>query len=260
MWALSAHGTSVEFQRAVRRARLSAYFKATARELSLEEFVRRIFPNASAADDSKMKRWVSWRKARRLLIETTFSAAEEELNQLFGFLQADCNGDISITDLISAQLLSQEEVLAVLPASCGSLLRYEQYKKSVEPILVAKYASEEDRCKYMGFGPTEDWEESEIARPAKDRLLRNRFRISFTSSDVDATEFEAKPPSKTFPQAEQEATTEEVSTPGSESLVQPLSLALVMQARMWGKRSGKSTDISRPAEPVSSSNTVVVGS
>merc|ERR1719446_257240 len=63
VWALSAHGTSIEFQRVVRRSRLSAYFKSTARDICLQEFIFRIFPNASATDILKMHRWVDLRKA-----------------------------------------------------------------------------------------------------------------------------------------------------------------------------------------------------
>lgn len=142
VWALSAHGVSVDFQRIVRKAGLSAYFKATARHISLEDFMRRIFPSAIEIDILKMQRWTGLRKARNVLTSPQFGATAEEFRQVFSFLEECCTGTIAATDLLRAQILSRIEVLAVLPATVEWDLNFDEFTKNVVPVLTHKYVSE----------------------------------------------------------------------------------------------------------------------
>jgi hypothetical protein len=163
VWSLSAHGASVEFQRVVRRSRLSAYFKATAQEIGLEEYLHRIFPNVSEPDWQKMQRWVNLRKAHMVLSSATFGANDEELQAVFDLLSEDASsGTILLVDLLRAGIMSREEILAVIPESGGLNLSYQNFREIAWPVLVRKYASKETCCKYLGCGPTTDWEESMI--------------------------------------------------------------------------------------------------
>jgi len=139
VWSLSAHGASVDFQRVVRRAGLSAYFKATARNITFEEFMHRIFPNATGMDVLKMQRWTCLRKARNVFTNSEFAASPEEFRQVFSLLEEGCSGIISAYDLLRAQILCRVEVLAVLPATVEWDLSLDDFNENVVPVLFNKY-------------------------------------------------------------------------------------------------------------------------
>jgi len=155
VWALGAHGSSVEFQKVVRRSRLFAYFKSTAQDISFGEFVNRIFPNPNAMekemDAQKMLRWVSLRKARNLLTSREFKGSCEELTQVFNLLQVDCSSTISANELLRADILSHAEVLAILPLSGEVQMSFDDFQDIVTPVLLSKFQAE-------GIG--DDWQES----------------------------------------------------------------------------------------------------
>lgn len=123
VWALGAHGASIEFQKVVRRSRLSAYFKSTARDICLQDFILRIFPNATAEDLVKMQRWVNLRKAWKVVTNPEFEElvasrsrkSHNELKHVFALLEEDCSGSVSVNQLVRAQILSRDEVLKMLP-------------------------------------------------------------------------------------------------------------------------------------------------
>lgn len=144
LWALGAHGASVEFQRVVRRSRLSAYFKSTARDISLQEVVRRILPNATGIDVLKMLRWVSLRKARNLLTSSEFTGSTTQLKQLFSLLEDDCSGTISPNELLRAQILSRAELVALLPSNAALSLTFEQFTEHAARVLTDKYVDKEN--------------------------------------------------------------------------------------------------------------------
>lgn len=139
VWSLSAHGASVDFQRVVRRAGLSAFFKSTARNITLVEFIRRIFPNATGMDVLKMQRWACLRKARKLLMNSEFTASPEEFRQVFSLLEEGSSGIINAIDLLRAQILSRVEILAVLPATVEWDLTLDGFDANVVPVLFNKY-------------------------------------------------------------------------------------------------------------------------
>lgn len=112
--ALAELGASVEFQRTAQRTKLAAYFHDSARDLSLEDFVRRAFPTASPADMSRMLRWASLRKARNLLTSDEFKATKADLREVYSILE-DETKNVSAVELLRARILSRDEVLAALP-------------------------------------------------------------------------------------------------------------------------------------------------
>jgi Ca2+-binding EF-hand superfamily protein len=188
LWALSAHGACIDFQKIIRRSQLSAYFKSTARDISLEEFAHRIFPNATAIDVLKMQRWMSWRKAKKMVTSDVFRGTREQLKQVFSFLEEDSCGTISASDLWRSQILSRDEVLAMAPSAGDWNLSYESFLAVVARVLVDKYTDfflEEN-------GLLEDWWDSEI-RPDLETELKDKFgavidplRFAFASgSDED---------------------------------------------------------------------------
>jgi Ca2+-binding EF-hand superfamily protein len=139
VWALSALGASVEFQRVIRRARLSAYFKSTAREISFEEFSQRIFPNASPSDTQKMHRWICMRKAQRVLTSEDFIEQEDKLQEVFALLEEERGcGSLQLVDLIRAQLLSKAEILDIVPETQGPEINFEEFCRLMRPSLELK--------------------------------------------------------------------------------------------------------------------------
>jgi len=145
LWALSTHGASVDFQRVIRRSGLSTYFKETARDISLEDFLHRIFPSATSMDILKMQRWTSLRKARNMLTSAEFSATRLEFGRVFSLLEEGCCGTIAATELLRAQILSRVEVLAVLPATVEWDLSLDDFNEHVMPHLVNRYVVEMGR-------------------------------------------------------------------------------------------------------------------
>jgi len=144
VWALSAHGASVDFQKIVRKSGLSAYFKTTARDISLQEFSKRVFPNATESDLQKMDRWSQLRKAYNLLTSANFTFSRDEQMNLFTLLTDSQAATVSATDLLRAQILSRVEILACLPATVEWELSFDDFKESVIPALVQKYGANKE--------------------------------------------------------------------------------------------------------------------
>jgi hypothetical protein len=184
VWALSAHGASLEFQRIVRKSRLSAYFKATAREISLEEFVGRVFPNTAAVDVLKMRRWSCFRRARNIVANTdTFKATPAQMKQVFSLMEEDECGTVSTNSLMRAQILSHADVIALLPLKHNSgdfQMNLEDFVDVVGPLLLFKYSE-------FGkdHGDSGDWEDSAVGQEIHDKfseVMRTKL-----NSDVEQT-------------------------------------------------------------------------
>lgn len=161
VWSLSAHGASVEFQRVIRRARLSAYFKSTAREISFDEFSQRIFPNASPNDIQKMQRWTCMRKAQKIVLSGAFSAKEEEMREVFSLLEEeDGVGIVALSDLVRAEILTKADILDCAPETQGPHISFDEFLQFLSPSLVRKYATEDCRSMFLESGPQAFYKES----------------------------------------------------------------------------------------------------
>jgi len=200
VWALGAHGASVEFQKVLRKSRLFAYFKSTAQDISFGEFVNRIFPNSNAMekkmDTQKMQRWVSLRKARNLLTNPEFRGSCEELTQVFNLLQVDCIGTICANELLRADILSHAEVLAILPLSGEVQMGFDDFQDIVTPVLLSKFEAEgvDDDS-----GKENDWQES-VMNEVKDKFnsVKAPFGFPFaTNKEGGEHPFLPAPTSKT---------------------------------------------------------------
>jgi len=174
VWALSAHGASVEFQKVVRRSQIGAYFKSTARDISIEEFMRRSFPNANAIDVLKMQRWVSLRKAYNLLTSSGFTANQNEFEQVFSFLEDGCTGTISATELLRANILSRVDVKTMLPTNGALRMSFDEFRENLAVLLIEKYLSEDNKGKST-FDPNKPCDSECIIRMGlKDQLSSAR--------------------------------------------------------------------------------------
>lgn len=126
-WALAELGAKLEFQRTAHKARISAYFTETARDLSSEEFIRRCFPSASPGDLSRMQRWAELRKARNRLASGNFEVSETSLREVYSLLEDD-EHNVSAADLMRARIVTREEVLMSMPGQrVASPLSFESF-------------------------------------------------------------------------------------------------------------------------------------
>jgi len=172
VWSLSAYGANVEFQRIVRKSRLSAYFKSTAREITLEEFVRRVFPNTTPTDVTKIQRWISLRRARNIVTSAEgFGASPEALKEVFALLDEEGSGTVSTHELMRAQILTRAEAFAMLPQSGSSQMGIDDFIETVGPLLYFKYT----QCGKEGW--PKDWEDSlgqEVHEKFRDIIRKER--------------------------------------------------------------------------------------
>lgn len=145
VWALAALGASSEYQRAVRKTKLSAYFRATVQELSLEDFIHLAFPGASTQDMARMQRWAALRRVRNVLVNQYSQLDETGLQKLFAFLTEDCGGKtILVGELIRMGIIMRHEVLAIMPRELGSTrINFKDFKQLTLTLFSARCASSE---------------------------------------------------------------------------------------------------------------------
>lgn len=140
VWALSALGASVNFQKTCRRAGLPAHFHDTAKDLSLEEFLRLLLPTLTASDMECMFRWGELRKALNKLMCPGFKAVSEELQDVFQLLCEAGNRRCPLGALIQAEILTQEELQKALPRTFDSPhISFDDFKSYLQPVLHDKF-------------------------------------------------------------------------------------------------------------------------
>lgn len=101
---------SVMRLRMVRRARLEARFRNSAKAVSLEEFLRLIWPAADEADLRLMRRWCQLRESRSVLHDGNFRGVENELRRVFDLLDGSGQGFIFAMDVIRAHIMTWEDM------------------------------------------------------------------------------------------------------------------------------------------------------
>merc|ERR1712037_177309 len=94
----------------LRRARLETRFRASARPVTLEEFMLRIWPAANEKDLALMRRWAQLREAWSLLNGGNFRGYEIELKRVFEKLDEKGEGSVQAREIVRAQILSKEDV------------------------------------------------------------------------------------------------------------------------------------------------------
>mmetsp|Transcript_34645 Transcript_34645/g.97188 ORF Transcript_34645/g.97188 Transcript_34645/m.97188 type:complete len:351 (+) Transcript_34645:96-1148(+) len=144
VWALSALGASSEYQRAVRRTKLAAHFRATVHEVSLEDFIRLAFPCISAHDVARMQRWAALRRARNVLSRSADARPDEEdLHAAFALLACGPGGQaVPAGDLVRAGIITRQEAMGDARLDAGGTLGFEDFHWAVRAILVARRADE----------------------------------------------------------------------------------------------------------------------
>lgn len=193
LWALSALGTSIPFQRAVRKSGLLTHFHSTAGDLTLEGFLRLALPNLTSADWELMRGWAGTRRAQNLLSMSRheFSGRRSQMRQIFEILRNPLNlksepgleegaeiteasqevqepaprpePRVDAEQVARAGILSSAEVLAILGSRSwgGSgtrkFLKFEEFFALFQPAFVERFCSkppEAESPDWRGFKET----------------------------------------------------------------------------------------------------------
>jgi len=182
-WALSGLGTSLEFQRVAGRARLAAYFKATAQDLSLEDCIRRMYPMATDQDMGRMKQWANLRKAHNLIFKGSGELSiSDRISQAFCHLDAEGSSQVPVTQLIRARLLSRKDAAAALPGDVASMRLCLQ-----EFCAIMEAAIRENLPESAEVGSDKrpsEWTSSFRKRFSQARLLHETLESSLEPSDT----------------------------------------------------------------------------
>jgi hypothetical protein len=143
VWALRAFGARVDFQRVIRKARLTVYFRDTAQSLFLEEYIARVFPCITAEDVDCMGRWVTLRKAWHLIHNKTFRAGREDLQRIFNLLLLTGEKQLPISSLLRAHIFTETELRSALRAARyeGSSVSFDDFVLHFQPLLLEKYGN-----------------------------------------------------------------------------------------------------------------------
>lgn len=140
LWALRAHGTSLEFHKTARRAGLNAYFRGSSEELPLEAFVRRVFLSIGVEDVKLIVRWAALRKARGVLTKPDFKATDEELLEVFGHLDESGSSELSLSELVRSDILERDEVYRLIPSGQrSSSLNFDEFCRVFRSLIAKKY-------------------------------------------------------------------------------------------------------------------------
>mmetsp|Transcript_90499 Transcript_90499/g.255472 ORF Transcript_90499/g.255472 Transcript_90499/m.255472 type:complete len:407 (+) Transcript_90499:3-1223(+) len=126
-WALKALGAGVEFQKAVQKARVSAYFHQTAQDLSLEDFIRRALPIATECDVKLMLRWTDLKKVHSRLTSGRSEPTEGDMKQLYATLLEDGAELASVNDLARARLFTRTELSELPPLEHTTRLTFDEF-------------------------------------------------------------------------------------------------------------------------------------
>lgn len=155
MWALSAHGTSTNFQKVLRKSGLSYRFKSTAEDLAPEEFFRLCFPNVSDSDMERMRRWADLRVALFLFEKDGFEGSDDEMRRLFDLLVCEDDGGLALVEILRSKLLTRNELREALPADRElHPLSFEEFCEFLRPALCEKQGICKDTPDHIKTGST----------------------------------------------------------------------------------------------------------
>lgn len=118
------YGSTAEFQKIAKKAKLKEFFAKSA-ELTLGEFIRRVYTTASQADVISMLRWARWHKVgnqvdrhikqlKLAIAQSNYKATMSELRQIFGLLDHSSSGLIAVEELRNSEIFNDEDMFALL--------------------------------------------------------------------------------------------------------------------------------------------------
>jgi len=160
-----AEAPTVIVLRMLRKSRLEARFRKSARPVRIEEFLRLIWPSATDKDFETINRWVQLREAWTVLNDRRFHGSDAELRKVWDLLAREStlaegmSGEIIAREFVRAQILSAEEIERLTrTAESSTRVTQEVFRNSIIPHLKHLYVSssakaeEDDRIMEGGLG------------------------------------------------------------------------------------------------------------
>lgn len=123
---------TVDQIRTVRRADLQQRFRGSAADVTLEELLQLTWPKATEEDFGKMRRWVQLMEAQRVLREPNFRGETSDLRRIFDLLDVNGDGDLSLKEVLRANILTKSEVVQLLGPG-KSTINFTEFVGAVQP-------------------------------------------------------------------------------------------------------------------------------
>lgn len=105
----STEHLTLEMQRTIQKADLHRRFRSNAAELTLQELLGRLWPNATESDQKKMTDWTKLREASTILLDPSFQGTRQDLKRIFDLLDADGSQTLSMGELVRARIITKGE-------------------------------------------------------------------------------------------------------------------------------------------------------
>lgn len=120
----STEYVTLEMCRTINAANLHRRFKSNAAELTFQELIQLVWPNATDGDRKQMSNWAKLRDASLILEDSAFRGTRKDLKQIFDLLDVAGNDSLSMSEFVRARILTKAE--------CQNLLRqwYEAFNKA----------------------------------------------------------------------------------------------------------------------------------
>lgn len=106
--ATTEHVT-LEMRRTITRGDLHQRFRFNAAEMTLQELVGLVWPNANERDQKQMSQWAKLRDASSVLLDSSFKGTRADLKRIFDLLDEDGSETLSIGELVRARILTKCE-------------------------------------------------------------------------------------------------------------------------------------------------------
>jgi len=108
-WEAFTDHVTKEMQCTITKAKLQQRFRASAAEMTFEEFIERMWPSSTDSDRKMMNHWARLRDASLIISSPSFRATRLNMKQIFDLLDTDGSEMLSLSELVRARILTKDE-------------------------------------------------------------------------------------------------------------------------------------------------------
>jgi hypothetical protein len=147
----SAPGRTLFEIKVLKRSGLYNRFRRAASPVDLREWFSLVWPQASDEELDMMMRWAQLREIQLSVTGQSFRGTLEETKKIFQVLDDSKDGQVSIIELMRAEIMTKKEVDDIIKANDADgdgQLDIEEFCAHFQPFLKQKYLSGEARKKF----------------------------------------------------------------------------------------------------------------
>jgi hypothetical protein len=147
----SAPGRTLFEIKVLKRSGLYNRFRRKASPVDLREWFSLVWPQALEEELDMMMRWAQLREIQLCVTGQSFRGTLEEVKNIFEVLDASNDGQVSIMELMRAEILTYKEVVDIISANDANSdgqLDIEEFCAHFQPFLKQKFLSGEARKKF----------------------------------------------------------------------------------------------------------------